>query len=175
MKHIKRDFSLKAWVRACLVDLGGEAEVKIKLFQNMVMLHIKLKLTTLAATWLQIFCPQTHPQPRGRGQRSNHIFSESSHVAYQIKADDAGSNMVANILPTDTPSTQGMGSKGQTISFSESSHVAYQIKDNWAQSTMKANMLSFTHTNDPWGGVKRSFFFFSKSGHVAYQMKVEEV
>ena len=57
-------------------------------------------------------------------------FSESGHVAYQIKADDAGSNMVANILPTDTPSTQGMGSKGQTISFSESSHVAYQIKGN---------------------------------------------
>ena len=51
MKHIKRDFSLKAWVRACWVDLWGGAEVKIKLFQNMVMLHIKLKLTTLAATW----------------------------------------------------------------------------------------------------------------------------
>ena len=48
----------------------------------------------------------------------------------QIKADDAGSNMVANILPTDTPLTQGVGSKGQTISFSESSHVAYQIKGN---------------------------------------------
>ena len=84
MKHIKRDFSLKAWVRAFWVDLGGGAEVKIKIFQNMVMLHIKLKLTTLAA----------------------------------------------NILPTDTPSTQGVGSKGQTISFSESSHVAYQIKGN---------------------------------------------
>ena len=32
MKLIKRDFSLKAWVRACWVDLGGGAEVKIKLF-----------------------------------------------------------------------------------------------------------------------------------------------
>ena len=51
MKHIKRDFSLKAWFLAPLVDLGGGAEAKIKLFQNMVMLHIKLKLTTLAATW----------------------------------------------------------------------------------------------------------------------------
>ena len=57
-------------------------------------------------------------------------FSESSHVACQIKADDAGSNMVANIMPTDTPMTQGVGSKGQTISFTESSHVAYQIKGN---------------------------------------------
>ena len=51
MKHIKRDFSLKAGVRAPGVDLGGGAEAKIKLFQNMVMLHIKLKLTTFAATW----------------------------------------------------------------------------------------------------------------------------
>ena len=57
-------------------------------------------------------------------------FSESSHVAYQIKADDAGSNMVAHILPTDTPLTQGVGSKGQTVYFTESSHVAYQIKGN---------------------------------------------
>ena len=70
MKHIKRDFSLKAWARACWVDLGGRAEAIIKL------------------------------------------FSEYGHVAYQIKADDASSNMVANILPTDTPSIQGVGSKG---------------------------------------------------------------
>ena len=51
MKHIKQDFNLKAWVRAPGVDLGGGAEAKIKLFQNMVMLHSKLKLTTFAATW----------------------------------------------------------------------------------------------------------------------------
>ena len=51
MKHIKQDFSLKAWVRAPGVDFGGGAEAKIKLFQNMVMLHIKLKLMTFATTW----------------------------------------------------------------------------------------------------------------------------
>ena len=51
------------------------------------------------------------------GRRPKLNFSEYGHVAYQIKADDAGSNMVANILPKDTPSTQGVGSKGQTISF----------------------------------------------------------
>ena len=84
--------------------------------------------------------------------------------------------MVANILPTDTPSTQGVGSKGQTIYFCESTHVAYQIKGNWAQSTMKANMLYLRTPTTPGGGVKRSYyFFFSKSGHVAYQIKVEEV
>ena len=63
MKHIKWDFSLKAWVRVRLMDLGGGAEAKIKLFLEYV------------------------------------------HVAYQIKAEDAGSNMVANILPTATPLT----------------------------------------------------------------------
>ena len=32
------------------MDIEGEAEAKIKLFQNMVMLPIMLKLTTLAGT-----------------------------------------------------------------------------------------------------------------------------
>ena len=72
------------------------------------------------------------PSPLGglcrRGPGQNQTFSEYGHVASQIKTDDAGSNMVANFLFTDTPLTQGMGSKGQTIYFSESSHVAYQIK-----------------------------------------------
>ena len=123
MKHIKRDFSLKAWVRVRWVDLGCGAEAKIKLFQNMVMLHIKLKLTTVAN-----ILPTDTPLTRGGGGGQTIYFSESSHVAYKIKADNAGSNMVANILPTDTPSTRGVGSKGQTISFFESSHVSYQIK-----------------------------------------------
>ena len=30
---------------------GGGSEAKIKLFKNMVMLHIKLKLTRFAAAW----------------------------------------------------------------------------------------------------------------------------
>ena len=67
------------------------------------------------------------------GQRPKLNFFRISygHVAYPIKADNVCSNMVANILPTDTPSTQGVGSKGQTIIyFCESSHVAYQIKGN---------------------------------------------
>ena len=62
--------------------------------------------------------PTDTPLTQGDGSKGQTIyFSESSHVAYQIKADDAGSNMVANILPTDTPSTQGVGSKGQTKLF----------------------------------------------------------
>ena len=75
--------------------------------------------------------PTDTPSTQGVGSKGQTIsFSESSHVAYQIKADDVGSNMVANILPTDTPLAQGIGSKGQTVSFSKSSHIAYQIKGN---------------------------------------------
>ena len=75
--------------------------------------------------------PTDTPLTQGMGSKGQTTsFTESSRVAYQIKADDADSNMVANILPTDTPLTQGMGSKGQTTSFTESSHVAYQIKGN---------------------------------------------
>ena len=85
MKHIKQDFSLKAWVRDPGVDLEGWVEANI-------------------------------------------ISSESGHVAYQIKADYVCSKMVANGLPKDTPSTQGVGSKGQTISFCDSSHIMLHIK-----------------------------------------------
>ena len=75
--------------------------------------------------------PTDTSSTQGVGSKGQTIsFSESSHVAYQIKADDAGSNMVANILPTDTPSTQGWGQKVKLYIFSESSHVAYPIKGN---------------------------------------------
>ena len=75
--------------------------------------------------------PTDTPSTQGVGSKGQTLlFSESSHVAYQIKAEDAGSNMVSNILFTDTPLTQGLGSKGQNIYFSENSHVAYQIKGN---------------------------------------------
>ena len=78
-----------------------------------------------------IILPTDTPSTKGVGSKGQTFsFSESRHVAYQIKAYDAGSNMVANMLPTDTPLTQGVGSKGQTISFPESSHVAYQTKGN---------------------------------------------
>ena len=49
MKHIKRNFRSKAWVHP--LGLGGGTEAKIQLFQNMVMFHIKLNGTAIAATW----------------------------------------------------------------------------------------------------------------------------
>ena len=68
MKHIKWDFSLKAWVQSPGLDLGV-------------------------------------------GPRPKLNFFEYGRVVHQIKANDACSKMVANILPADTPSTLGVGSK----------------------------------------------------------------
>ena len=65
----------------------------------------------------------------GGGAKAKFFFFGIWSCCISIKAGDAYSNMVANILPTDTPSTPRVGSKDQTISFSnyfsESSHVAY--------------------------------------------------
>ena len=97
---------------------------------------------------------------RGWGQGQNLTFSEYGHVAYQIKANDAGSNMVANILPTDTPLTQGVGSKGQTIYFSESSPVANQIKADDAGSIMVANILPTDTPSTPGVGSKGQTIYF---------------
>ena len=74
MKQINRDFSLKAWVRAPVVDLGDGAEAKIKLFHNMVMLHIKLKLATCTAYGSKYFVHRHTLDPGWGVKRSNHIF-----------------------------------------------------------------------------------------------------
>ena len=52
--------------------------------------------------------------------------------------------MVANILPTDTPSTQGVGSKGQTIYFSESSRSLTRILKTGVQDSHLAKSRSPT-------------------------------
>ena len=57
----------------------------------MIMLHIKLKEITNAATWKQIFCLQ--PPLPSEGQNST--FSEHGHAAHQIKGNRECSNMVA--------------------------------------------------------------------------------
>ena len=70
--------------------------------------------------------------------------------------------MVANILPTDTPSSQGVGSKVQTISYSESSHVAYQIKADEAGSNMVANVLPTDTPSTQGVGSKVKLYLFLK-------------
>ena len=51
MKYIKRDLRSKACVQPIGWTWGWDQLVKNQLFQNIVMLHIKLKGITNAATW----------------------------------------------------------------------------------------------------------------------------
>ena len=57
------------------------------IFRNLVMLHIKLKRITNAATYMHTLCTCTHPRPLGWGQWS--FFSKNSNVAYKIKGNVA--------------------------------------------------------------------------------------
>ena len=56
------------------------------------------------------------------------------HVAYQIKGNHECSQMIANILPTESHLLPwGWGQTfGQNSTFPEHGHVAYQIKGNVA-------------------------------------------
>ena len=77
--------------------------------------------------------------------------------------------MVANILPTDTPSTQEVGSKGQTIYFLKV--VMLHIKADDAGSNMVANILPTGTPLTQGAGSKGQTISFSESSHVAYQIK----
>ena len=90
--------------------------VKIQLFQNMVMLHIKLNGTTQAATCKRILCPYTHPRPLEWGQRSKLFFSESSHVAYQVRRERSIEHHASIYSVLTHPRPLG-GVKGKNIFF----------------------------------------------------------
>ena len=85
------------WRRHPLPDPGdGVNRSKVNFFQNMVMLHIKLKgreFSNIVANKMHAY-PLPH-DPRGWGQNSN--FSEHGHVAYQITENHTCSSFVANI------------------------------------------------------------------------------
>ena len=83
--------------------------------------------------------------------------------------------MVANILPTDTPSTQGWGQKVKLYLFLKVVMLHIKLKGIEHRAPWKQICCHYTHTNDPLGWGQKAIFFFSKSGHVAYQIKVEEV
>ena len=70
MKQIKHKFRSKPGSDPHGGLRGSGQKVKIKLFQNMVMLHIKLNRITNAAAWKQIFFahrPGSPPPPPNAG------------------------------------------------------------------------------------------------------------
>ena len=94
---------------------GWGQKIKIQLFQDMVMLHFKLKgITKCSKMVANILCADPLPPPPpptlvivsiGR----NSTCSENGNVAYQIKGITKCSNMVANILCADPPPPLGWG------------------------------------------------------------------
>ena len=74
--------------------------------------------------------------------------------------------MVANILPTDTPSTQGVGSKGQTIYFLKVVMLHIKLK-----LTALAAILPTDTPLTEGVGSKGQTISFTESSHVAYQIK----
>ena len=157
MLHIK--FKRITNAATCSNDLPGcHHGVKIHLFQNMVMLHIKLMGMTNAATWWQIFCPQTptiHTRPWGEVKRSTFNFSENSHLSYQMKWNHKCSNMVGFFLPPETPLPTSLHrtwvSRGQNSTFLKHCHVAYKIKGTHKYCNMITNVFPKTPSTQTLG------------------------
>ena len=84
--------------------------------------------------------------------RSESIFSEHDHVAYQFKGNHEMQQHGSKLLTADTPRPQneGVGSNGQNSTFSKH---------------------SCTPPTDPWYRVNRSRSTFSEQGRIAYHLK----
>ena len=85
-----------------------------------------------------------------QSQKFDFIKIEYGHVAYQIKGNDAYTNIAANSLPI-FPSRilLVVGSKVINSTFSEHGHVAYQVKGNDECSNMQSHIFFLTRTLDP--------------------------
>ena len=104
----QRWFSIEGLCLTPWVDLGGR--VKIQLFQNTVMLHIKFNGITKCSNMVAIILPADPPPPcmpltRSISQKST--FSENGNVAYQVKwnheMQQHGSNYFARRPPPPPP------------------------------------------------------------------------
>ena len=151
------------------ITWGWGQEANIQLFQNMVMLHIKSKGMTNAATCNHIFCPYTPPQPLG-GVKAKTFFPESSHVAYQIKVNGTESTMHAHILSLQHHRPLGWAQTVKTFFLLKVVMLHIKFKGMDHRAPCKHIVCPFTHTQSP-DGVKRSKHFLSVNSHVVYQIK----
>ena len=88
------------------------------------MLHIKLNGMEHRAPSKHIFCPYTHPRPLGSMVKT-FFFSESSHVAFQIKGLEHRAPCKHIFCPYTHPQPVGWI---KSLKHSECGHAAYQIK-----------------------------------------------
>ena len=113
MKHIKQDFSSKACVRPPGWTLGMGQRPKFKLFQNMVMLHIKFQGNDACSNMIANIFPVL---TSGGSKGHNSTFSVHGHVVYQKGMTNAAT--CKHIFwPYPLPPPLGMGSKVKTFFF----------------------------------------------------------
>ena len=87
------------------------------------------------------------------------LFQNYGHVAYQIKGNDACSNMVANILPVDTPSTSEVGSKGLKKNLLKVVKLHIKLKGMEHRAPCKHIFCPYTHSRPMGLGQKVKTFF----------------
>ena len=114
-------------------------------FQNMVMLHIKLKgitkLSNMVANNLPAVPPPQWPWGMRRSKGQNSFFSEYGHIAYQNKLNQEMKQHSCKYFARRTPLPLPLRVKSQNPTFSVHGHVAYQIKGNHECSNIVANIL----------------------------------
>ena len=118
-----------------------------------VMLDIKFIGITKCCNKVATILPAAHV-PRGQKVKVQ-LFSEQCHVVYQIKGNQECSNMVANVLPADTPHAR---THARTYARTHTHTHACTHAD------------THTHTHNHGHGANRSKFNFLEHGHVAYQI-----
>ena len=87
MKHIKRDFSLKAWVHFPGVDLGVRPRPKLNLFGIRSCCISNKSQCCMQQHGSKYFARRHTLDPGGGVNRSKFNFFRNSHVAYQIKGN----------------------------------------------------------------------------------------
>ena len=107
-------------------------EAKIQLFQNMVMLHIKLEGMMYAAkNMVAKLLPIDPSSTPGVGSKVKIFIFSLKIVTFHIISREWTIELYASTYFVLTH-TLGFGQKVKTFFFSERSSVAYQIKGNGA-------------------------------------------
>ena len=137
------------------------------------MLHIKLKRMWQRTPYKRIFYSDTHPLPLGWDQKVKSIFTENSHVAYQIKREWSIEYHAAHIMPLYTSSAPWVESKGQKSFFLNVFMLHINLKGIELRARCKP--ISCPYTNPQSVGRVIKGKNYSECGHAAYQIKGKEV
>ena len=144
---------------------GWGQKVKIQLFQNMVMLHIRLKGMTNAATCKYIFCPNTHPSSLGWGQRSKHFFLKVVMLHIKLIGMEHRAPCKHIFCPKG-------GSKDQNKKIWMYDVMMHIKLKEWGINQYGRKHFALRYPPRPlWLGSKGQNSTFSEHGHVAYQIK----